>query len=177
MVGVSWLTDCMRHKVRQDESAHTPPPHRPLPSAPAAPPDNPQAPTNPPPHNQPEQQLQFGDRMVDGAGSGGSDPNKSNPLNPEKDLNPRSPPSTTPSYFFLPWVRLHLVGCTREEMREAARLCSECGAVREPEVHPEITHVLVGSQPSLSQLSHLRDHLATWAHCLAIKMQWLQVKS
>ena len=203
MVGLSWLTDCVRFGVRQDESAHPPPqpPPTAAPSAPSAPVNNPQAQPscNPPVNNSNHTDQHQGTGPGGSAGGGGGreggqaagaggssdrDPHKStNPTNfhpaPREDPNPHlplpSPPSRTPSYFYLPWIRLHLVGCTRDETREAVRLCCECGAVREPELHPEITHVVVGSDPSPSQLSHLRDHLAIWTHCLPIKINWLQV--
>ena len=45
--------------------------------------------------------------------------------------------------FFLGWVRLYLVGCGPPELREVVRACCETGAMREPELHREITHVAV----------------------------------
>ena len=55
-------------------------------------------------------------------------------------------PEDSPSHddaFFLGWVRLYLLGCTPLEVRDAVRASCESGAIREPELHRDTTHVLV----------------------------------
>ena len=49
-------------------------------------------------------------------------------------------------FFFLGWVRLHLVGCGPAEVRDTVRAACESGAIREPELHRDTTHVLVGGR-------------------------------
>ena len=55
-------------------------------------------------------------------------------------------PEDSPSHddtFFLGWVRLYLLGCTPLEVRDAVRASCESGAIREPELHRDTTHILV----------------------------------
>ena len=48
--------------------------------------------------------------------------------------------------FFLGWVRLYLMGCTPLEVRDAVRASCESGAIREPELHRDTTHILVRAE-------------------------------
>lgn len=187
VVGLSWLTDCVRFGVRQDESAHPPPLLTSEPNSAPTDQPKPQYTANAQKDSneninvnnnlQPEQQgrpetaanhSKPGPISVTNCEGPGDINNQTALLSPHSHLD-------TPPYFYLSWVRLLLVGCNREETKNVVGLTCECGAVREPEIHPEITHVIVGSEPTPSQLVLLRDHLAIWTHCLPVKINWLQV--
>ncbi|GAX78177.1 hypothetical protein CEUSTIGMA_g5619.t1 [Chlamydomonas eustigma] len=75
--------------------------------------------------------------------------------------------------FFLGWARLFLVGMSQQEIREVVKATCDCGAVREPELHHEITHILVGKDLTPAEALRVKDHVMVWSHCKVVRPKWL----
>jgi hypothetical protein len=71
---------------------------------------------------------------------------------------PEHPPDDC---YFLHWVRLWLLGCTPVELRSVLGAVREGGAVREPALCADVTHVVFCSSPTAGELAELRTHLAS----------------
>ena len=65
--------------------------------------------------------------------------------------------------YFLDWVRLHAVGFTAQETHSLVRLVCESGASREPELHQDITHILVSSSASYTLHARACWSCAPWS--------------
>lgn len=77
--------------------------------------------------------------------------------------------------LFLDCVHFHCVGWSESEMLKVRELAAEGGAIREPDLVPRVTHVIVGLEPAGDQLQALRDHMAEWReHVRVVKLQWLR---